>query len=573
VREQHVEHREHLGRVVEAAPLAGHRRPQLVEQVDLAPHALLLGAEHLPLPLVELGGRVAFGVLHRLLADVVRRHLLRMRPADLQEEAEHAVVADLERGDARPLDLLRLVAGDPGLAAGGELHELVEGRVEARPDEAALAGEHRAAFAERGGDAGGDVGAGVEAVAEIAQQAAARTEQRHHVGEDRRRPADPLEVARAGPARHHPADEPLDVADARQPLREPRREDRVGDERGHRIETVVDRRHVDQRRREPVAEEPRPHRRLRAVEHAGQRARAASGGHRAHELQAAAGGLVDLEPSPRPPGGERVDPADRGRLVLLEIRHHRAGGRDAGGIGGQLEPEPLEPPTAERPADRSLGGGGVEPPVGPGREEPAAGGPHELRDGLAVLLRTQALRGIEPQQVVEHVVPLRDRRLEAARGHVDPREPHLPAGVVASGRRQDRDQPVGPRRIEERLVGGDAGGDDPRHLATEQALGRLRVVDLLADRHVPARGHELHQLRVELVMREPRHRQGVGALVAAGEREVEQVGGLAGVVAEELVEVSHPKQHERAGAAGLRRLELLHHGGRRRRHGRKCISL
>ena len=55
------------------------------------------------------------------------------------------------------------------------------------------------------------------------------------------------------------------------------------------------------------------------------------------------------------------------------------------------------------------------------------------------------------------------------------------------------------------------------------------------------------------------HRHGVRALVAAGEGEVEQVGCPAGIVAEEFIEVPHPKEHEGPRAAGLRGLKLLHH--------------
>jgi len=175
--------------------------------------------------------------------------------------------------------------------------------------------------------------------------------------------------------------------------------------------------------------------------------------------------------------------------------------------------------------------------------------------------------------VIGHVVALHHGRLEAARRDVDPREADLRLRVVAAAPWQDREQPVAACGIEQRLVGGDARRDDPRHLAAKEPLGGLGVVDLLADGHVPPRGDELHELRVELVVWEARHRQGVGTLFAAGEREVEEVGGLTGVVAEELVEVSHPEEYERARAAGLRGLELLHHGGRRRRHGGKCISL
>jgi hypothetical protein len=87
---------------------------------------------------------------------------------------------------------------------------------------------------------------------------------------------------------------------------------------------------------------------------------------------------------------------------------------------------------------------------------------------------------------------------------------------------------------------------------------------------VAAGGHEPHELGVELMVREARHGHRVGALVAAGEREVEEPCRLAGVVTEEFVEVPHPEQDQPARAPGLRRRELLHHG---RRHGRKCSSL
>ena len=43
------------------------------------------------------------------------------------------------------------------------------------------------------------------------------------------------------------------------------------------------------------------------------------------------------------------------------------------------------------------------------------------------------------------------------------------------------------------------------------------------------------------MMREAGHRQGIGPLVTAGQREVEERGGLAGIVPEEFVEIAHAK--------------------------------
>ena len=258
--EEHVEHGEYLGRPIEPAPLAGHEGPQLIEQTDLAADALFLRAEHLPLPLVELGGRVSLGVLDRLLADVLGGRLVCVGAADLQEEAKHAVVAHLERADARPLDLLCLVAGDPCLAAAGEFDEFVERCVEAGADETAVAGVDRAALAKRRASSGCNVGAGIEAVAEVGEQAASATKRGHDVGKDGRGPANPFEVARTGAAGHHAAHQSLEVADAGEPLGEPAGERGIGNERCHGVEAVVDRGPVDERRREPFAEQPRPHR-------------------------------------------------------------------------------------------------------------------------------------------------------------------------------------------------------------------------------------------------------------------------------------------------------------------------
>ena len=169
--------------------------------------------------------------------------------------------------------------------------------------------------------------------------------------------------------------------------------------------------------------------------------------------------------------------------------------------------------------------------------------------------------------MVADVVAGHHGRLEPPRGNIDPGEPDDDfIGIAAGyGPGQQRDEIVAPRGIEQRLVGGDAGSDDPRDLAAEQPLGRLAIrrswpVDLLADGHAAAGGHELHQLHVELMMGKAGHRQGVGPLFAAGEREVEEGGGLAGVVAEDLVEVAHAEEHQRPWAPCLRRLELLHHG-------------
>ena len=491
-RDEHVEDREHLGSAVEPAPLLSDEGSQLVEQEDFAANCLLLGAEHLPLPLIQLGRGVALGVFHRLFPDVVGRHLLGVRATDLEEEPEDAVVAHLERGDAGPLDLLGLVAGDPCLAATGEFQQFIERGVEAGANEAAVAGEYRTAFAEGAADPCGDVGAGVKAVAEVAEQAPEATKSGHEFWEDCCRPANPLEVARAGAAGHHAAYEPLHVADAGERRGKPPGERGVGHQRGHCVEPVIDRYLLDEWCGEPLPQQPGAHRGTRAVEHAGQGAVAAARPHRPHEFEAAARGLVDLQAPARPPRGERSDSRDRGRLILLEIGDDCAGRGDARGVGGEFEAEAFEAAAAECPPDRGIGRRHVEPPVGPGGKKSPARRLHEFCDGFAVLLATETLRGIEPQDLVGHVVAVDHRGLESASGYIDPGKTDLGPLVATGSARQDRYEPVAPRGVEQRLVGGDARRDDPRDFAAHEPLGRLsirrrRAVNLLADRHMAAR--------------------------------------------------------------------------------------
>ena len=566
-RHERVEVGDHGRRPVEPRALRGDELAERVEQDDLAPHGLVLGAEHLSLSLVELGRRVSLGVLHRLLADVVGRHARRMRAPDLEEEAEHAVVAHLERRDAGAFDLRRLITGDPLLAAAGEFDQFVEGVVEAGADEAALAVMDRAAVPQRAGDPLGDIRAGIDRPSERSEQPVAGREPLPERREHRGGTADPLEIARAGPAGDRAADEPFEVAHVRERFGQPGGERRVVHEGRHGIEPRVDGGDVDERCREPFRETPGPERRPRAIEHADERALASAGGGGADEFETAARGLVDLHPVPGSPGAERLDARDGRRLVLGEVGHHAAGCRQRRGVRPAVEAEPLEAAAAERAAERVRDGGVVEPPVRPdGHRAPSPGRGDECRDRRLVASGADAFGRLEPRQLVGCLRAGQRGRLEAACRDVDPGDPEdgLLVGPVRIARSGDGDEPVGSSRVEQRLVGRDARCDDPRHLAAEQPLGRAGIVDLLADRDPPAGRHQLDELHVELVMGESRHRQRVGALVAARERQVEKGGGFAGVVAEEFVEVAHAEEDERPGAPLLRRLELPHH---RRRHG------
>ena len=117
------------------------------------------------------------------------------------------------------------------------------------------------------------------------------------------------------------------------------------------------------------------------------------------------------------------------------------------------------------------------------------------------------------------------------------------------------------RGIQQGVVGDGAGRDDPRHFALHQPLGQLGVFHLFADGRPEARGDQLAQVAFQLMVGEAGHGDGVVALVAAGQGQVEHAGGGLGVVVEHLVEVAHAEQQQGVGARPLRLLVLLHHGG------------
>ena len=118
---QHVDLGQGRGRGLHPPPVGRHDVAQLQEQRVLQFLGLLVGRQHLLLVFLQLRRDVALGVLDRLLADVVGGDLLAVGVGDLDVVAEHLVEADLQARDARPLGLLGLVAGDPLLAAVGQL--------------------------------------------------------------------------------------------------------------------------------------------------------------------------------------------------------------------------------------------------------------------------------------------------------------------------------------------------------------------------------------------------------------------------------------------------------------------
>src|SRR5690606_36410455 len=137
-RGQYIQHRDAAGRVLEAGHVRRDLAAQLGEQARLELGNALLGAEHLGLPLLQLGGDVALAVRQRLFALVIGRDAVQIGARHFQVVTEYLVVAYLERCDAGALTLPRLERRDELLAAVPRVAELIQLGVVARADRAAV---------------------------------------------------------------------------------------------------------------------------------------------------------------------------------------------------------------------------------------------------------------------------------------------------------------------------------------------------------------------------------------------------------------------------------------------------
>ena len=111
---------------------------RLVERL-LARQRALARRQRLVLERLQLRRDEALGVLHRLAAPVVGRHLRRLPLRDLDEVAVDAIELDAQRRDAGALALLRLELDQVGVAAAADRAQLVELGVDAGGDDAAVA--------------------------------------------------------------------------------------------------------------------------------------------------------------------------------------------------------------------------------------------------------------------------------------------------------------------------------------------------------------------------------------------------------------------------------------------------
>ena len=279
-----------------------HARAQRLEELPLERLGALGRMEHLLLELLEGRRHIPFGTGQRLAALILGGHVLPIGVRDLDVVPEHAVVADLERRDAGAHSLFRLQRGDRILAPAHDRAQVVERGIHALSDRLAIAVRKRRARDERGPDLGGEVRGVVPRRADTGKCAAARrsTQRARDLRQAHERIAERAQVARRGAAGRGLATQALDVTHAIERVTQRGARERVAQQRLHRIETRRDRHDVRERREDPLPEQARAHRRLRAIKHAEQRAAGiVRRAERFHQFEIAARHLVERHDAAR----------------------------------------------------------------------------------------------------------------------------------------------------------------------------------------------------------------------------------------------------------------------------------
>ncbi|MPM35347.1 hypothetical protein SDC9_81938 [bioreactor metagenome] len=122
----------------------------------------------------------------------------------------------------------------------------------------------------------------------------------------------------------------------------------------------------------------------------------------------------------------------------------------------------------------------------------------------------------------------------------------------------ERHQKIADRRIEHARIDDRARSDDPGDRAFDDALGQLRILELLRDGDLDPGIEQARQLRVKRVIGKSAH----GIALPLGQRQLHQRAAPHRVVEEHFVEVPEPEEQNRIlGDIGLGRAVLLHHRG------------
>ena len=355
------------------------------------------------------------------------------------------------------------------------------------------------------------------------------------------------ELARPCVAQRDARGDALEVARARELLRERLAHRRLGAERDERIVPSDRPMLFAKRLQQPLPQQPASRRRRARVEQR-QQCRRGFAAQRGDDLEVAPCRRVEREMLARRFAFDGAYVRERRLLRRARVAEQRA--RRAEPEIAVVDAERREILRAEMLRERSRRRCGVEVP----RRERArrhAARTHRLDVGA---VGHQQLGDVEPLQ----------RRGNLRRRHLIQNEPARreiePCDAAAMLARIHRDEQAVAPRVEQVRIGEGSRRDDARDAPLDRSLRRRGIADLLADRNRFAVLHQLRQVLLDCVKRHARHRdRRAGRMSARRQRDVEQPRRALRVVVEELVEIAHPVEQQLVRMLGLRAKILLHH--------------
>ena len=140
---QHIELRQRAGALLQIAKMRQQHIEKFIVQLLFQRQRLPFGGQHFVFILLQLRNNIALGVLEGLATDVVDRRMLALTAANLDVVAVDGIVAYLQRVQPQALALANFQSVEVIGRAIGQPAPLIEFRVIAGGDNAAVANQYR----------------------------------------------------------------------------------------------------------------------------------------------------------------------------------------------------------------------------------------------------------------------------------------------------------------------------------------------------------------------------------------------------------------------------------------------
>ena len=508
--QQAVQRGDRGNRVLQAIQLARQLAEQGVIKQLFAHQGPFARAQHLILEAFQFFGDVALGALEGLAPGVFGGHAFGMAAAQLDVVAVHAVVADLEGGDAGALPFAPFQIQQEAVGVFRQGAQPVEFRIETGCDHAAFAQQRRRLVRQRPLQALAHRRMVGQIVHQAIQQRAVQIKQQSaQLGQARQPPAQGGQVPWPGGGQRDAGQDALQVAHAAQQALQGLARRGVA-QGGDGLVTATQFALLAQRALHPAPQQAAAHRCLGAVQHGGQGVFGAAA-QIGFQLQVAAGRGIEQQTVLGMLHMQRTQMRQGATLGVLHIRQQRARSGDSG-----IEPfgaEAAQVMGLELAAQLLLRAEHIEMP---GRAPPqgAMGGPWR---GQGKVFGNQQFRGLQPLQF-RQPVGLVDRfqDAEAAAGQIQPRQGVAFADPVQTG------QQIVAMGLQQAVFSDRAGRDDAGDGALHRTLAGCGGAHLFADHCRLAQLEQAGQIALQGVVGDAGHGdRRTGRFTALGQSQVQ----------------------------------------------------